>query len=101
MNSKSILLFLVLFVTIAVNLPTGMFAGFGFQPNLVLAFFIALGVTAAIKEAHLGMTIVVVVLTALANLPVEDYVEFGFDRDIIITALVVLVISPIIYHFFD
>ncbi len=101
MNTRVVLLFLVLFMILALHLPVGMIAGLGFQPNILIAGLVAVVLTSFLAERSMGLVILVVTLTLLANFPVEDYIALGFDRDVVITVLILLVLTPIVYRFFD
>ena len=92
---KSILVFIVLFLTLAINLPHGMIARMGFDADILIAVLIAVVLTGLLRHKQLFLIILVVGCALAANVPDEMVREFGLDPDYFLGVLVALTVLPI------
>jgi len=88
--------FLVVLMVLAVNLPGGMLSGFGVNPNILIATLVAFVIAGMVEHQKLGMIALVVVVALAANVPASMAESIGYDRDILIAVLVGLVLLPFI-----
>ena len=96
MYAKYFLSFLVIFLSIAANLPDSMIARLGLDANYLLAALVAVAITGLIAHRHILLVVLVLSCTIGANLP-EDVIELlGMDRDILFATLIALVVIPFI-----
>lgn len=93
---KFALIFLILIMVIAVNLPHGALAGFGISPNILIAALAAFIIAGLIANEHLGLIVLVILAAAAANVPREVADSIGYDRDIMLAVLIGLVLLPFI-----
>jgi hypothetical protein len=92
---KSVLIFIILFLTIAINLPHGMIARMGFDADILIAVLIAIVLTGLLRQRQLFLVVLVVFCAAAANVPEEMVIEWGIDPDYFLGILVALVFLPI------
>ena len=92
---KTLLIFIILFLTIAINLPHGMIARMGFDADILIAVLIAVVLTGLLRHRQLFLIILVVFCALAANVPEEMISEWGLDPDYFLGILVALVILPI------
>lgn len=90
------LVFLVLLMVIAINLPGGMLSGFGVSPNILVATLVAFIMAGMVEHQKLGLIALVVVVALAANVPRAMAASIGYDRDIMIAVLAGLVILPFV-----
>jgi ABC-type spermidine/putrescine transport system permease subunit I len=93
---KFILVFLVLLMVIAINLPQGAIAGLGFDANYLIAVLTALVIAGLVSSQKLGLIVVVVCAAIAANVPREVADSIGYNRDIMLAVLIALVILPFV-----
>ena len=91
--SKYLLLAMVLFMTIAVNLPDNMISRLGFEPDYMLAALAAIVITGLTAYRKLAAITLVVLISLGANMP-EGFLPVDIDRDILTACLVVIVFTP-------
>ena len=92
---KAILIFIILFLTIAINLPHGMISRLGFDADILIAVLIAVVLTGLLQNKQLFLIILVVLCAVAANIPAEMVRSWGLDPDYFLGVLVALVILPI------
>lgn len=92
---KSILVFIILFLTIAINLPHGMISRMGFDADILMAVLIAVVLTGLLRDKQLFLVVLVVFCVLAANVPDEMIREYGLDPDYFLGVLVALVVLPI------
>ena len=92
---QAALIFFILFLTIAVNLPSSVIARMGFDANLLMAALVAVVITGLISNRKLFLVVLVVLSSVIANLPADVVKSYGLDPDIIFGLLVALVVLPI------
>ena len=92
---KSILIFIVLFLTVAINLPEGMLNQFGYDVDILVAALAAVVMTGFLKHRQLFLIILVMACAMAVNIPEETIRGFGMDPDYILGVLAALVVLPI------
>ncbi len=94
-------LFIVLFITIALNISDNFVVRLGFEPNYLLVAGVSLLIASLTMNQHILIIIVVLVLTLSTSVSEETAASFGYDRDVMLAALVAVVMLPILREFFD
>jgi hypothetical protein len=92
---QAVLVFLVLFLTISVNLPDSVIARLGFDADILMAALVAVVMTGLIQHKNLLLIILVVFCSIFANMPDETMKGWGLNSDYFFGILVALVITPI------
>ncbi|MCW8830535.1 MAG: hypothetical protein OQK32_03335 [Gammaproteobacteria bacterium] len=92
---KSLLVFIILFLTIAINLPHGMITRMGFDADILIAVLIAVVLTGLLRHKRLFLIVLVVFCALAANVPEEMIAGWGIDPDYFLGVLVALVLLPI------
>lgn len=92
---RAILIFIVLFLTIAINLPHGMISRLGFDADVLIAVLVAVVLTALLQHRQMFLVVLVVFCAIAANLPAETIRSYGIDPDYFMGILFALVVLPI------
>ena len=92
---QAVLVFIVIFLTIAINLPNSFIARMGFDADILLAALAAVVITGLIRHKNLLLIILVVMCSVFANMPDEIMHGWGLDNNYFFGVLVALVITPI------
>jgi hypothetical protein len=92
---QAVLIFIILFLTIAVNLPTSVITRMGFDANILLAALVAVVIAGLISNKNLFLVVLVVTSSVIANMPGDIVSSWGLDQDIVFGVLVALVVLPI------
>ena len=92
---QAVLVFLVLFLTISVNLPDSIITRVGFDANVLLAALVAVVMTGLIQHKNILLIILVVLCSVFANMPADVMHGWGLDSDYFFGVLVALVVTPI------
>ena len=95
------LIFLLLAMTIAVNVEDNVMARLGFDQSFLRIGLIAMVVTGLIMHRKLLLIVLVLFLSVGANLPADFMLNFGIDPDIFLGALVAIVLLPVLIRLFD
>ncbi len=98
--ARFLLVFLVLAMSIAINMPENMISRLGFDANYLLVALVAVTITALIVHRRIVLIVSVVLLTVGANIPAEYVIEYGIDQDYLMAGLIALVIAPLVYDLF-
>lgn len=93
---KFALVFLVLMMVIAINLPHGVMTEVGISPNILLGALGAFVIAGLVSNEHLGLIVLVILAAIAANVSPETAASIGYDRDIMIAVLVGLVVLPFV-----
>ena len=96
MLPRFILFTLIIFMSIAINMPDSMIARLGLDANYLFAALAAIVIAGL--SVHRSMLLVILILTCTvgANLPHEWAGRIGLDRDILFATLIALIIVPFI-----
>ncbi|MFC1684306.1 hypothetical protein ACFL0R_02390 [Pseudomonadota bacterium] len=97
---KYLALFLVLFVSIAINLPSGYLSLLGMDPDILLAALFAVLITVLTVHRRLFFVVLVVLVSIVANLPDPSIQRLGVDREILLAGLIALVLIPYVLYMF-
>lgn len=95
-TGKGILIFLMLVMTIAVNVGDNAMARLGFDQDYLLMGLFATVVTGLIMHRNLFLVVLVLLLSIGANMPEGFMLNFGWDRDYFVGALGAVVFSPLL-----
>ena len=87
---KYLLVFVVMLMTIGVNIPEGMIARLGLDPNWLKAALAAWILTALVIHRRMALIVVVVLMSLLVNAPFD----IGINKDILLAGLVGVVLTP-------
>lgn len=93
---KFLALFLVLFISIAVNLPHGYLAMLGMDPNILMAALVAIVIAGLSVRRRLFFVVLVVIMSIGANLPESTIARLGVDREVLLAGLIAVVLIPYI-----
>ena len=98
---KFALVFFVMFMSIGINLPDGIIARLGMDPNYLIGALIALAITGLIAHRHLALIVLILLMCAGANLPADYAAQVGINRDVLTAGLVAFVLAPYAVHWFE
>ncbi|MCZ6501286.1 MAG: hypothetical protein O6945_02085 [Gammaproteobacteria bacterium] len=98
---KGGLIFLVLMITIAINLEDNMIARLGFQPTFLIITLVAVVITGLVMHRDLALVFLVLFLSVGANMPAGFMSNFGIDRDILTGILGAIVLVPLVAKIID
>jgi len=87
---KFLLVFLVMLMSIGVNLPAGALARMGLDPTWLLAALAAWIVTALVIHRRMALIVMVVLMSLVANMPMD----VGIDKDVLLGTLLAVVLTP-------
>lgn len=93
---KFVALFLVLFMSIAINLPEGYLSVLGLDGNVLTAALAAVVLAGLVAHRRMFFVVLVVVISVAANLPETTIERIGVDRDILIASLIAVVLVPFV-----
>lgn len=93
---KFIALFLVLFISIAINLPSGYLAVLGMDTGVLMAALVAIVLTGLTVHRKMFFVVLVVVMSIGANLPESTIQRLGMDREVLLAGLIAMVLIPYI-----
>jgi hypothetical protein len=97
---KYLALFLVLFVSIAINLPSGYLAMLGMDATVLMAALVAVLLTLLTAHRRVFFVVLVVVMSIIANLPDPTIQRFGMDREMLLAGLIAIVLIPYVMYMF-
>lgn len=89
---KFLLVFLIILMTIGINLPDGMLANLGLDPDWLMAALAAWLLTALVIHRRMALIVLVVFMSLMVNLPVD----LGIDKDVLLGAMVAVLVTPFI-----
>ena len=98
---RIVLVTLILFMSIAVNLPDSVIARLGFDPDYLKAALLAVIIAGLTRYHNLALMVLVVLLSIAANMPLDMARELGVDRDVFTATLVAIVLSTRVSRWFD
>lgn len=91
---RFIMVFLVIFMTVAINLPDNMIRGIGIDPKYLMAALGAWVVAGLLANTKMLLLVLVVGIALLVNLPEASLGNMGIDRTYLIVALICVVAIP-------
>lgn len=98
---KSILVFLVTLMVIAINMPTSIISQLGFEPDILKGALLAWIITGLIVYLRLALIVIILSLVAAANAPPEFAERVGYDRTVVLATLIAVVLAPRVASWFD
>lgn len=98
---RAAFIFLVLMITIAINLEDNMIARFGFEPTYLVMALVAVVITGLVMHRDLALVVLVLFLSIGANMPADFMLNFGIDRDILTGILGAIILLPFIARIID
>ena len=93
---KFVLVFLILFMTAAVNLPDGMLQGLGMDPKYLMAALGAWVLAGLFTHTRLLLTVMILGLALLVNLSPESLENMGIERNYLLITLLCVAILPLV-----
>ena len=97
---KTILLFIVMLMTVAINMQDNFIARLGFDTNYLLVTLVAVVFTGLLAYRNLLLIVLVLFLCVGANMPADFMQNLGIDRDYLTGILVAVVLVPVIGKIF-
>lgn len=91
---KFVLVFLVLFMTIAINLPDDMIKGIGLDPKYLMAALGAWIFAGLLSNGKMLLVVLVIGMAMLANLPASSLDNMGIDKTYLLIGLLCVAITP-------
>ena len=98
---KFFVLFLLLFLGIALNIEDSFLTRLGFEVNYLMAIGVSLLIAWLALHHHIFVVSVLVLMTIATNLPEETARSLGYDRDMMLAALISVIVLPLIIKLFD
>lgn len=98
---KIILIFVVMVMTVAINLEDNFIARLGFDSNYLVITLVAVVFTGLLAYRDLMLIVLVLFLSIGANMPEEFMQNLHIDRDYLTGVLIAIVIVPIIGKVLD
>lgn len=98
---RSIAVFLILAVTLGLNIDDNLVARVGMAGNYGLIIGLSFLFTLVLVGRNVYVVGVVVVLSLLANMPADFSLNFGIDRDYYAGAMMALVFQPLVTRLID
>lgn len=92
---QAALVFIILFLTLSVNLPNSFISRMGFNADILMAALVAVVLTGLVQFKNMFLTILVILCSVFANMPDEVMHGWGLDNDYFFGVLVALLITPI------
>ena len=93
---KFIALFLVIFMSVIINLPDGYLVRLGIDANVIMAALVALVLAGLTMHRRLALIVLVICLSIGANLPEGAAGSIGVNRDFLLVGLVAFVLLPFV-----
>lgn len=91
---KILIFFVVVFISMSVNLSDSIIGRMGFDNNYVLVALTALVFSGMVARRRWLVIVVAALLVVAANLPVAMVSGYGLDRDYIAAGLMVVLLLP-------
>jgi len=93
---KGIFIFLVLMMSIGINVEDNVLARLNLEQNYLMVALIAITITGLIRHRHLLLITLIFFLSIGANMPADYMLNFGIDRDYFVGVLGAIVLLPFI-----
>jgi hypothetical protein len=100
-TGKGLVIFLVLAMTIAVNVGDNAIARLGFDQDYLKVALCALVLTGLVMHQKLMLIGLVLFLSVGANMPADFLLNFGLDRDLFVGALGAVILLPVLVKVMD
>ena len=96
---KFVALFLVIFMSVIINLPDGYLVRLGIDANIMMAALAAIVIAGLTMHRRLALIVLVVLLSVGANLPESATEVIGVNRDFLLAGLIALLLVPFFARF--
>lgn len=93
---KFALVFLVLIMVLAINLPHGILTEFSISPNILIGALAAFVIAGLVSNQNTGLIVLVILAAIGANVPPEMAASIGYDREVMLAVLIGLVLLPFV-----
>ena len=98
---KGLLLFLMMVISLAVNLEDNLITRMGLGMNYGLVMLVALIIAMLVARQSLTTIFMVCMLSFIVNLPAGFILNFGIDREIYFGLMTSIISAPFVVWFFD
>lgn len=95
---KYAVFFVVLLVSLGANMPDGVIARLGLEPNYLIALGLCAVFTWLCVGRHTALLVAIAVLSIGANLTAASAEGMGLDRDVLAALMYSLVILPVLVN---
>lgn len=95
---KYAVFFVVLLVSLGANMPDGVIARLGLEPNYLIALGLCAVFTWLCVGRHTAILVAIAVLSIGANLTAASAEGMGLDRDVLAALMYSLVILPVLIN---
>ena len=85
---QAVLVFIILFLTMAINLPHGMISRIGFDANYLMAALAAVVLTGLLMFRQLFLVVLVIFACIAANMPDEVMQSWGLESNYFLAVLI-------------
>ena len=94
MHKRYILSFLILAMTVGINVGQHLLEQLSIDRNYLIIALIALVVAGLIAHTKLFFIVLIVALTGAINLPPEMLAQYGINPDILFATLLAVIVAP-------
>lgn len=98
---KILFFFVVVFVSLTINLSDSMIGRMGFDNNYLLVALVALAFSGMVAQRRAVVIIVAALLAVVANLPEMVLLGYDVDRDYVAAGLIALLLLPYVLEWFE
>jgi hypothetical protein len=98
---KILLFFVIVFVSLSVNLSDSIIGRMGFDANYLLVALAALVFSGMVARRRLIVMVAAATLAIVANLPEAMVSGYGLDRDYVAAVLIALLATPYVIEWFE
>ncbi len=92
--TRSMMVFVLLLVTLAMNIDDNLLARVGFAGNYALILLLSLLFTVILTGRSVYIVAAIVLLSMVANMPADFTLNFGVDRDYYAGVMLALLMQP-------
>ncbi len=98
---RSMMVFLLFLVTLAMNGEDNLMARVGFESNYALIMVLSVLFTMILAGRSAYIVATAVILSLVANMPAESTLNFGMDRDLFAGFMLALLLQPFCARMLD
>ena len=98
---KCLLLFLMMLISLAVNLDDNLITRLGLTMNYGVVILAALTIAIVASSQSLTVIFMIGILSFIVNMPEGFILKFGIDRDIYFGLMASIISAPLVSWFFD
>ena len=93
---KFLLVFLIIAIVPALNMPEGFLARLGVDSSILMAATIAIVFAGFMQHLNLALIVLITIMAVAANVSDEAASAIGYDPDLVLVGLIALVLMPFI-----